>query len=255
MEASPLGRLPAELRVHIWQLTLTVSSPVQIACFTTSSRKKDPNSLKSGVAQLSRCNLSALLVTCKQIRCEALPIFYECNSFDISLSPLDYIHKDSRPPPTEILEPIKKFAASLGKEKPSSLKIIVDAGTFDMNAGWYRVGDTMWPLARALILCSRYISDHLCGEFLLRFKMTYECYVPPGSKLPNNTLDLEFRGGNVNESIDTICETMAQLNLPPSISLSGRVVADGISFMRKLKEEEWTGEVEGFKFDQSFSLI
>lgn len=70
MEASPLGRLPAELRNEIYWLVLEAQDPIQIYC------------VNKDFFQARRVPL-AITATCRAIRSESLGIFYASNTFEL----------------------------------------------------------------------------------------------------------------------------------------------------------------------------
>lgn len=67
MEHSILGKLPPELRVMVYELALTNPNPVVMGFRRRVERSKS--------------NMLALTATCKLIRAESLPIFYQKNEF------------------------------------------------------------------------------------------------------------------------------------------------------------------------------
>jgi len=69
---SPLMKLPAELREHIYRYTIVSDSPIVTDPHDTATIKQ-PN----------------LLLTCRQIRSETLPIYYRENTFDIPINNMD----------------------------------------------------------------------------------------------------------------------------------------------------------------------
>ncbi|KAK8219918.1 hypothetical protein M8818_000333 [Zalaria obscura] len=93
MESSPLSKLPAELRNHIYELVLTkvvtddrpsfVEIERLVACqqrFSTTGSKPDP-----GAGILSS---NSLFATCHQMKAECLPIYFTVNRFRDDVSPL-----------------------------------------------------------------------------------------------------------------------------------------------------------------------
>lgn len=79
MDDSPLGRLPAELRNHIYELAVLHDKPIVLDPNRNAAYKPRPRGSISGL-------LTALLYTCKTIHTEALPIFYGVNTFEIRVS-------------------------------------------------------------------------------------------------------------------------------------------------------------------------
>lgn len=78
MDPSPLRKLPAELREYIYELALHVSFPIVLS----------PEHLSEPEISLLRCNDQRIILdrltvtqTCRDIRSEALPLFYSTNNF------------------------------------------------------------------------------------------------------------------------------------------------------------------------------
>ena len=73
-ELSPLFRLPREIRDVVYELVLRCSGPVQVdLCGDRPKILSPPPSSQ----------ILALTTTCRQIRTEALPLFYSINSFEL----------------------------------------------------------------------------------------------------------------------------------------------------------------------------
>ncbi|KAK5683920.1 hypothetical protein LTS10_003783 [Elasticomyces elasticus] len=77
MDASPLQRLPAELRVEIYELVLVQKAPIFVA------NKKERGRQIQYRSRLSRHAL-AITVTCKAIHRESAQLVFSCNSFSIT---------------------------------------------------------------------------------------------------------------------------------------------------------------------------
>lgn len=77
MENSPLYRLPAEIRVMIYEYTLIRDQSLELL----------PASGSAAACQLTSpyCNVINISGTCRQIREESIAIFYKGNTFDIDL--------------------------------------------------------------------------------------------------------------------------------------------------------------------------
>ena len=79
MDASPLGRLPAELRNRIYELVLIFPTFIEIEPSSQhAERPKAPELLGSNP------NTFALVKTCKQVHSESSAIIYADNTFDFS---------------------------------------------------------------------------------------------------------------------------------------------------------------------------
>ncbi|KAK4504688.1 hypothetical protein PRZ48_002649 [Zasmidium cellare] len=79
MENSPFKKLPAELRIKIYELVLTVDDPEGITI--------EPSDSGSQIEPRATCRRKihfALIDTCKQVRSEAFPVFISQNRFRIA---------------------------------------------------------------------------------------------------------------------------------------------------------------------------
>ncbi|KAK4633196.1 hypothetical protein CLAFUR0_03312 [Fulvia fulva] len=79
MDASPFNKLPAELRNNIYEFALTMPRDIELRCV---DREEDQSSVLQLGTSDARDHLR-LLSTCKQIRQEALPLFFFCNCIKI----------------------------------------------------------------------------------------------------------------------------------------------------------------------------
>lgn len=96
MDASPLFRLSRELRDKIYTLALTHPAEIQINIDVLVRRSVDnlPRDAKNiGIEDVLRhtrpvhthCTTMSLLNTCRQIHSEALPEYFQCNTFKITV--------------------------------------------------------------------------------------------------------------------------------------------------------------------------
>ncbi|KAK5720698.1 hypothetical protein LTR15_006659 [Elasticomyces elasticus] len=87
MESSHLVRLPAELRIYIYELALTRAEPIIITSYPTPRRAKKKYVL--GTSMYDRegwpHNPWALASTCRQLSQEATSIIYRCNHFRLDV--------------------------------------------------------------------------------------------------------------------------------------------------------------------------
>ncbi|USW54276.1 hypothetical protein Slin15195_G075950 [Septoria linicola] len=91
MEGSPLSKLPAELRLLIYEYTFEACSPVTFHLGTRDVRRaKDIISIKSYPNARAALDLTA---TCQQIRREALPVYYSKTRFDFWI---EFLSTESR---------------------------------------------------------------------------------------------------------------------------------------------------------------
>ncbi|EMC95875.1 hypothetical protein BAUCODRAFT_24866 [Baudoinia panamericana UAMH 10762] len=82
-----LLHLPAELRNAIWREVLTVRSPSDLAAISYKEVLDAPGA-EVGSPDLGYVRPHALVQTCRQIRAEALPVFFAENSFIMTNSPV-----------------------------------------------------------------------------------------------------------------------------------------------------------------------
>lgn len=75
MDASPLNKLPAELRLEIYALVL------EQPCAISLVRSKDENTLVFEQGCGSKDQFLAITETCRLVRQESLPVFYHHNDF------------------------------------------------------------------------------------------------------------------------------------------------------------------------------
>lgn len=127
MDDSPLKRLPGEIRNNIYELVLIHSADkaVQIC----SKETKHGRSIFVEEAD-------GLLMTCKQIRAESLPIFLSKNLFDIRL---DFTPRQDTSQNRDIeenctaLAPFNQFIDFLGETKLTKLAIYINLGAFNLE--------------------------------------------------------------------------------------------------------------------------
>lgn len=81
MDYSPLNNLPREIRDHIYTLPLKHTNDVTLDLSHSGKGKNRKLTASTRCRFLRRQRALALLSTCKQVRCEAAPIFFEVNSF------------------------------------------------------------------------------------------------------------------------------------------------------------------------------
>lgn len=130
MERSPFANLPAELRVHIYELALScanitiyeVDHPDGSARWGCSAREDGRMIGKGEIA-----NLSALTKTCKQIRCESIKIFYAANYFTVR-GPCEYYrglaaHKMGAPPARHV-SVVNRLRSTIGAQHWEMLRHI-----------------------------------------------------------------------------------------------------------------------------------
>ncbi|KAK4900094.1 hypothetical protein LTR27_002857 [Elasticomyces elasticus] len=94
MDASPLQRLPAELRVEIYELVLVQKAPIFVA------NKKERGREIQYRSRLSQHAL-AITITCKAIHRESAQLVFSCNSFSITgpqVTRYSYSAKDKHSP-------------------------------------------------------------------------------------------------------------------------------------------------------------
>ncbi|KAK5745986.1 hypothetical protein LTR17_001116 [Elasticomyces elasticus] len=138
--ASPLLRLPGELRTEIYKLVVTIKNTIHI-----SHRKADHKMF--GVVPYSEplSHSLALLQTCKQTNAEASPLFYSLNTFEIKArnnAGGAHLRKGAE----LALSTIPMFLAQIGSRNAAALRHI----SFDMGA--IRVLDTTAARRRETIL-------------------------------------------------------------------------------------------------------
>ncbi|KAI7277425.1 hypothetical protein KC345_g6605 [Hortaea werneckii] len=82
MDASPLAKLPAELRNNIYHEVLLQEDTIKLS-FEPAGNNKKPRVLLSGSRQQHQ--MLALTFTCKPLRRETQDLFFALNSFEISV--------------------------------------------------------------------------------------------------------------------------------------------------------------------------
>ena len=93
MDASPLARLPVELRVCIYEYTFFRDDHLVLDMSHGSSIK----------AKSFTSHIFALTVTCRELRAEALPVFYANTRFSITLTPFLRFQHNSESDPYDAL--------------------------------------------------------------------------------------------------------------------------------------------------------
>ncbi|KAK3649202.1 hypothetical protein LTR56_007042 [Elasticomyces elasticus] len=138
--ASPLLRLPGELRTEIYKLVVDVEGTILI------SHRKADQKLFGVVLDFEPLSHSlALLQTCKQIHAEASPMFYSLNTFEIKArNNAGGAHL--RNGADLALSTIPMFLAQIGSINAAALRHI----SFDMGA--IRVQDTTAARRRETVL-------------------------------------------------------------------------------------------------------
>lgn len=126
MDASPLNKLPAELRNNIYELALHNPGGIDIDVMFAN---------KIITAQASQ-QLLALTETCKQIRQESLPLFYATNTFSFATSDLDIATNPLRV--GHCFASVKKWFHGLGEQKAVVNEVEVYLG------GWYPYADNSY---------------------------------------------------------------------------------------------------------------
>ncbi|KAK5720713.1 hypothetical protein LTR15_006674 [Elasticomyces elasticus] len=138
--ASPLLRLPGELRTEIYKLIVTIESTILI-----SHRKADNNIFGAVLDFEPIFHNTTLLQTCKQIHAEASPMFYSLNTFEIKArNNAGGAHL--RNGAELALSTIPLFIAQIGSRNAAALRHI----TFDIGA--IRVLDTTAAYRRETVL-------------------------------------------------------------------------------------------------------
>lgn len=87
MDCSPLNTLPVELRLVIYEFALELPAPVEIQAYGPAAASIADSS--DGITSLSSGNVRKvlpLLATCKQIRQEALPVFFSAAKVEFRMS-------------------------------------------------------------------------------------------------------------------------------------------------------------------------
>ncbi|KAK4899997.1 hypothetical protein LTR27_002760 [Elasticomyces elasticus] len=138
--ASPLLRLPGELRTEIYKLVVTIESTIHI------SHRKADHKLFGVVLDLEPISHNiTLLQTCKQIHAEASPLFYTLNTFEIKArNNAGGAHL--RNGAELALSTLPMFLAQIGSINAAALRHI----SFDMGA--IRVQDTTAARRRETVL-------------------------------------------------------------------------------------------------------
>lgn len=109
MDASPLGRLPAELRNRIYELVLTLPTTIEIDPTIPNDKRSKASSLLR-----SRPNVFALVKTCRQVHSESNLMIYANNTFDFS----------NVARPAKSLRRFVNFAYLIGSTKKAALSSI-----------------------------------------------------------------------------------------------------------------------------------
>jgi hypothetical protein len=131
MDASPLSRLPAEIRNIIYKLALQSSSTLKLAysCIRDSAFRAELPLLDFD----NRRNITALTRTCRAIRAESTQLFYSINTFQISIPVFAS--------PTNLRRALKGFFAGIAPHHISAMRsIVVDLGTGYTPGGCQRFG-------------------------------------------------------------------------------------------------------------------
>ncbi|KAK5118253.1 hypothetical protein LTR85_008233 [Meristemomyces frigidus] len=126
MDASPLNRLPPELRNQIFELAANHSTPVIV---NPDSSGFHTRLLSSAAADSQIANLAPLTLTCRQISPETAGLFLSCNTFAIrsdekGCNVWDFLG------PAEALNWLERFTTALGQENASALRdVVFEMGT------------------------------------------------------------------------------------------------------------------------------
>ncbi|KAK4546324.1 hypothetical protein LTR36_002001 [Oleoguttula mirabilis] len=130
MDASPLGRLPPELRHIVFNLVLLTPKLIDVGMTTPIYGLSGPF-FGSGMPPAQ--DVLALTATCKQMRSEIIPVFYSANEFVINVSALAEETCENA-----IMEMVKSQALllrgwlqSLGQNASCLRKVIIHAGAWE----------------------------------------------------------------------------------------------------------------------------
>lgn len=206
MDASPFNDIPAEIHMHVCDLALTDESPIRIA------HRKEV--FGTGLVQVTRPYLCALLRTCKQVRIEALPVFYEANVFEICIPCVNDCYAANalvgwRGRLATIL-PILAFVDSLqGADKPPRLETMINFGTYDISEGW-RLND----LLRLITSSAKLVRQQLQGRSLLKVTATYR----GGDPISLHTVELILDKNDILDSSEAIFGDLKERARMPGVN-------------------------------------
>jgi len=122
MDASPLARLPAELRVEIYELVLELRRPI-----TLSAGREGKLYRNTDDDTEEYIHILGVTETCKAICSEAAKIFYAVNSFTITCSEAN----DELPMPM-----MRRFLQSFGKTDVEAMRWIMLHVTCNIRHVW-----------------------------------------------------------------------------------------------------------------------
>ncbi|KAF2765370.1 hypothetical protein EJ03DRAFT_354950 [Teratosphaeria nubilosa] len=134
MDASPLQKLPAELRNDIYELVLTQNRPINLSV----GKKKDEclAKLDYNNRRISP-NFLAITTTCRTIRADTRQMFYFVNDFVVGRQGMDKIPADAAMPnkirafTNNHMARINRFLCTIGTENATSIGSI----TFRLDIG------------------------------------------------------------------------------------------------------------------------
>lgn len=131
MEASPLARLPAELRNRIYEVILVYDNPTWIAVYLMHARLFRQRSSRPR-------HVLALVLTCKQLNAEAGSLHYALNTFTL-------YHDVS----------LRKWCYAIGERNTKDLRtVIVDLGLFSPKSWNAHIAPQISNAARSARLLS-----------------------------------------------------------------------------------------------------
>lgn len=239
MDASPLQKLPVEIRLATYELVLTEDSLILILYRPRGARivSKATDKVCNGLVLSTRHSLCALFTTCKEIRSESLPIFYKHNTFEICTGNYDMTSIMERQcvlRTEQAVLPLQIFTKSLGSTKPSKLDVIVNFGTYDLSNIWM-CNDLPWLHSYA----SRFFKRRFDGRCLLKHTGSYL----DNELKPAGTIEMIIDCDNICESIDTISSNLREAANMPGVH--GSELYGLASGIQRFKGDFTKDELEG----------
>lgn len=190
MEASPLMKLPGELRNRIYELALFQASDITV--FVSGVR---PHLFHPTETQ----NILSLMETCKDMRAEASPIFYQVNKFVLIAKYLGerYTGDIKNPRNTQWERGLNDWLDQLGPRNVKALSHIeVDIGTSFLY-NYIPSSESIW---RSVATVPRHFNKKTLVSLKTELDWTYESRRAFAISIPLNNLALAWSA--VDEALE-----------------------------------------------------
>ena len=182
MNASPLTRLPPELRNRIYELALTSEQPLRVL----GSKHAANRDLCISLHQ-EQHNVVALMMTCNAIRSESAQLCCALNTFELTTSE------------QTVNLNLHDFAKAIGEANSRALRSLVLNIGESYGRSWNWTHKRVLPYLRSMIC--REFEDLASCKVVIRRRLLYWYYVP--GKEVKESFDVDMDVDDFHGSLDT----------------------------------------------------